>query len=284
LTIRDGRVVPGDLLPPVRSLADALGVSPATGNPDPELLAPLARVLQRIDARLYLCAQQHELPALREIPAKAFEADGIPALHLGVVSGALDGVERVLVAQLRPGDRVGFEDPGFSIVLDLVAALGLEVVPMAIDDRGILPAAIAGDRETIARVAGRQRIGFRWVSHLLQRIVAELESDAANRRRVQRAAALYAERRQTLVAALAARDIVSHGRSGLNVWVPVPEEVPVVQSLLTAGFAVSAGERFRLRTGPAIRVTIATLAPAMVPALADAIAASFGSPGRSARS
>jgi DNA-binding transcriptional MocR family regulator len=101
---------------------------------------------------------------------------------------------------------------------------------------------------------------------------------------VQRAAALYTERRDSLVRALAARDIVAHGRSGLNVWVPVPEEVPVVQSLLAAGFAVSAGERFRLRTGPAIRVTIATLAPAMVPALADAIVTSLGSQSRSAGS
>lgn len=419
-TIRDGRVAPGDLLPPVRSLADALGVSPttvsaayrslrgrgllagagrrgtsvrgrpalrtslatlvpagaidlATGNPDPALLAPLARALQRIDARPHLYAEQHELPALRELLSNAFEADGIPAEHLAVVSGALDGIERVLVAQLRPGDRIGVEDPGFSNVLDLVAALGLEVVPVAIDDRGLLPvalaaaleagiaalivtprahnptgaaldaervgalrrvlrghpevlvveddhagavsgadaqtlwergrerwsvvrsmskthgpdlrlAAMAGDRETIARVAGRQRIGFRWVSHLLQRIVVDLESDAASRRRVERAAGLYAERRNNLIAALASRDIAAHGRSGLNVWVPVPEEVPVVQSLLAAGFAVSAGERFRLRTGPAIRVTIATLASAMVPALAAAIAASLGSQDRSAGS
>ena len=122
------------------------------------------------------------------------------------------------------------------------------------------------------------------MSHLLQRIVVELESDATSRRRVERAARVYAERRDALVAALAARGITAWGRSGLNVWVPVPEEVPVVQSLLAAGFAVSAGERFRLRAGPAIRVTIARLAPAQAPALADAIAASLGSRRRSAGS
>jgi DNA-binding transcriptional MocR family regulator len=345
----------------------------ATGNPDPALLAPLGRALQRIDASPHLYAEEHELPALRQLLVAAFSADGIPADHIAVVSGALDGIERVLVAQLRPGDRVGIEDPGFSNVLDLVAALGLEVVPVAVDERGILPlaleaaldagiaalivtprahnptgaaldadrvralrrvlrahpdllvveddhagavagapaqtlwergrerwavvrstskthgpdlrvGAIAGDRETVARVAGRQRIGFRWVSHLLQRIVVELESDAASRRRVERAARVYAERREALVAALATRGITAWGRSGLNVWVPVPEEVPVVQSLLAVGFAVSAGERFRLRAGPAIRVTIARLVPAQAPALADAIAASLGSRGRSAGS
>ena len=345
--IRDGRVAPGDRLPPVRSLAGALGVSPttvnaayrslrgrgllagagrrgtsvrgrpalrtalaspvpagaidlATGNPDPALLAPLGPVLPRIDTTPHLYAEEHEVPALRDLLVAAFRADGIPAEHIAVVSGALDGIERVLVAQLRPGDRIGIEDPGFSNVLDLVAALGLEVVPVAVDERGIRPdaleaaldagiaalivtpraqnptgaaldadraralrrvlrarpelllveddhagavagapaqtlwergrerwavvrstskthgpdlrlGAIAGDRETVARVAGRQRIGFRWVSHLLQRIVVELESDSASRRRLERAARVYAERREALVAALAGHGIARLG-------------------------------------------------------------------------
>jgi DNA-binding transcriptional MocR family regulator len=143
---------------------------------------------------------------------------------------------------------------------------------------------IAGDRETVARVAGRQRIGFRWVSHLLQRIVVELETDSATRLRVERAERVYAERRNALIAALDAHGIPASGRSGLNVWIPVPEEVPVVQSLLAAGFAVSAGERFRLHAGPAIRVTTATLPPTQAPALAAAIAASLGAHTRSAGS
>jgi DNA-binding transcriptional MocR family regulator len=133
-------------------------------------------------------------------------------------------------------------------------------------------ALLAGDRETVARVEGRQRIGFRWVSHLLQRIVAELESDPASQRRVRRAVRTYAARRGALVEALSARGIEAHGRSGLNVWIPVPEEAAAVQQLLAVGYAVSAGERFRIESGPAIRVTISQLAPAAAPALAEAIA------------
>jgi DNA-binding transcriptional MocR family regulator len=361
--------------PPLRtSLAPPLvegALDLATGNPDPALLAPLRRALARIDAAPHLYAAEHQLPALRRIAEREFAADGVPADHLAVVSGALDGIERVLEAQLRPGDRIAVEDPGFSNVLDLVAALGLQPVPVALDDRGMLPGALAralargaqalivtpraqnptgaafdaaraaalrrtlrahphvlvveddhaaavagppaytlwergrerwalvrstskthgpdlrlallaGDRETLARVEGRQRIGFRWVSHLLQRVVAELESDPDSRRRLRRAAHSYAERRTALLDALAARGVEAHGRSGLNVWIPVPEEVATVQALLALGYAVSAGERFRIESGPAIRVTISRLPPAAAPALADAIASCLRSRRRSA--
>jgi len=58
----------------------------------------------------------------------------------------------------------------------------------------------------------------------------------------------------------------------MNVWIPVPEEVTAVRHLLDAGFAVSAGERFRLATPPAIRVTTAAIEPAEATALAAALA------------
>ena len=50
-----------------------------------------------------------------------------------------------------------------------------------------------------------------------------------------------------------------------------------MQALAERGWAVGAGERFRYRTAPGIRVTTAALQPAEAGRLADDIAAATGS-------
>jgi DNA-binding transcriptional MocR family regulator len=411
-----GRLAPGARLPPVRALAGALGVSPATvaaayrqlaqrglavgegrrgtrlalrpalavpapvpvvpegtvdlaeGNPDPDRLPPLRPALARVSARPGLYGRASLLPRLRALAERAFEEDGVPAAHVAVLGGALDAIERVLQGHLRPGDRVAVEDPGYMHVLDLVAALGLVAVPVAVDDAGPLPeeveaalragaqallvtpraqnptgaaldeararrlravlerhpdvlvieddhggpisgvpartlshprrsrwavvrsvskalgpdlrlAVMAGDAATVARVQGRQALGAGWVSHVLQETVAYLWADPATRRRVEAAARAYTERRAALVEALRREGVRAHGRSGLNVWVPVREEAATVAALAGAGWAVRAGERYRIRSGPAVRVTVSRLAPAEASHVARALAAAQGRPG-----
>jgi DNA-binding transcriptional MocR family regulator len=76
---------------------------------------------------------------------------------------------------------------------------------------------------------------------------------------LERGRETYRRRREALAAELAARGVPAQARSGLNVWVPVAEEGTVTRRLLDAGWAVLAGEPFRLRSRPAIRVTVSTL-------------------------
>ncbi|MFD9125609.1 aminotransferase class I/II-fold pyridoxal phosphate-dependent enzyme [Kitasatospora sp. NPDC059571] len=128
-----------------------------------------------------------------------------------------------------------------------------------------------GDEETIGRILGRQRLATGWVSHLLQCAVAELwRTDAAP---VARVAAAYRARREALLAGLARHGIAGHGESGLNVWVPVPDETAVTAALLQRGWVAAPGARFRLQSPPGIRLTPAALTAEEAARLADDLAA-----------
>ena len=133
-------------------------------------------------------------------------------------------------------------------------------------------AVVAGDELTVARVQGRQSLGARWVSGILQQLALAMWSDPSSGRRLARAAEIYAQRRTALLDALTARGIAAHGRSGLNVWIPVPEESSVTHGLAQQGWRVAAGERFRIASSAGVRVTTAALTPPDTERLADAIA------------
>jgi DNA-binding transcriptional MocR family regulator len=109
------------------------------GNPDPALLPDLAAALQRCEQPVRLYGEAPELPELIERAGRALRADGVPSGNLCVVSGALDGIERVLEARLRPGDSVAVENPGYAALYHLLRALGLQLEPVPLDELGITP-------------------------------------------------------------------------------------------------------------------------------------------------
>ncbi|MEU6350737.1 aminotransferase class I/II-fold pyridoxal phosphate-dependent enzyme [Streptomyces sp. NPDC047072] len=141
-------------------------------------------------------------------------------------------------------------------------------------------AVLTGDETTVDRVHGRHRLGPGWVSHITQRAVAHLWSTGVLD--TAKVATEYRTRRDRLIEALAARGVEAHGRTGLNVWIPVPDETGAVARLLHAGWAVAPGARFRMSAPQGIRVTVAALTGEETVRLADAVAAAVGpapSPG-----
>jgi len=319
----------------------------AEGGPDPAMLPKLKPYLARLEGIQGRYGDAENRAALMKLAARQFKGDAIAADSIAIVSGALDGIERVLQAHLRPGDIVAVEDPSYTGVLDLVAALALVAEPVAIDDSGPLAAdlnralklgakafiltpraqnpsggaldrkraaelrqvlaafpevvlieddhagqvagapaitlsggraywatvrsvskslgpdlrvsVMAGDALTVARVQGRQSLGPRWVSHILQDLVAMMWADGATPAVLHKAADTYASRRRALIEALAQHGIEARGRSGLNVWVPVAEEAAVANAMAAKGWAIRAGESYRIKSAPGIRVTISTL-------------------------
>ncbi|MBB5788266.1 aminotransferase class I/II-fold pyridoxal phosphate-dependent enzyme [Jiangella mangrovi] len=139
---------------------------------------------------------------------------------------------------------------------------------------------LLADPRTARRVAERQLVGAGWVSHVLQHLVVRLLSDDDVRTGMRLAGDLYRARRQSLLGRLAERGIAARGRSGLNVWVPVPHEVPVVQALQDRGWAVRAGEPHRTHSEPFVRITTATLGSDEAERFAGDLAAVLGRPGR----
>jgi DNA-binding transcriptional MocR family regulator len=334
----------------------------SAGEPDTRLLPALPRVALH-SRRSYRDAGP--IPDLLELATARLGGEGLAVPALTVTGGALDGIDRLLAAHLRPGDRVGVEDPGWANLLDLVAAQGLTALPVPVDAHGPTPeglsaalaagvdavvvttrahnptgaaltrsrasalrdvlrardvlvieddhaaelspvplhplagatprwaflrsaskpygpdlrlAVLAGDEATVARVEGRMRIGSGWVSSILQQLVVRLWTDPAVAAQVIQARDSYARRRAGLLTALSERGLAAAGETGINVWLPVPDETAAVARLRDAGYAVSPGALYRQVTPPGIRITISPLSTKDIEPLADAVAAAVLAP------
>lgn len=180
--------MPGAALPPVRRLADELGVSPGTvataykdlrqrgvlvtrgrggtvvasapavasrrpprvpqglrdlagGHPDPRLLPGVVPPTQ-LSPGTRSHRSSPRLARLEEAVRDWLRPDEVPVEHVTFAHGALDLIGRLLSVELRSGDAVALEDPGYHHLLDLVTALGLRTVPVAVDDEGMRPEAL----------------------------------------------------------------------------------------------------------------------------------------------
>jgi len=155
--------------PPISSTRAAMPVPSGArdlsrGNPDPALLPEIRSALARASAPARLYGEPQTLPELAALAAGKLRADRIGADSLCVVSGALDGIERVIQAHLRPGDAVAVENPGYAALFDLLRAHGLALLGVTVDEHGMRPpelqAALAsGARAAIVTPRGQNPTG-----------------------------------------------------------------------------------------------------------------------------
>ncbi|WP_166804518.1 aminotransferase class I/II-fold pyridoxal phosphate-dependent enzyme [Cryobacterium algoritolerans] len=84
-----------------------------------------------------------ELPVIPELLTVLRASWPFPAESITVVDGALDAISRSLDAVARFGDRVIVEDPGFPPFFDLLDQMGIERLPVPVDEHGIVPSVFA---------------------------------------------------------------------------------------------------------------------------------------------
>lgn len=130
----------------------------SAGEPDPRLLPPLGPALRVIADAIgppVGYATAGAMPELVDAARPRLAADGVPVAGAAVTvtAGTLDAIERLLTVRLRSGDAVAVEDPGWANLIDLLAALDLRAVPVAVDDEGPLPEALGAALAGGARAA-----------------------------------------------------------------------------------------------------------------------------------
>ncbi len=134
---------------PVRYLG--VGVAPLTASsdlstsmPDPDLLPLTEAALRSIGGPSLVWTTSYldnpVLPQLEEL----LRADWpFAPERMVVVDGALDALSRVAEQVVHLGDRVVMESPGFPALLDLLDACGAEIIPVELDEEGVIPTSLA---------------------------------------------------------------------------------------------------------------------------------------------
>ncbi|MFI5906970.1 aminotransferase class I/II-fold pyridoxal phosphate-dependent enzyme [Dactylosporangium sp. NPDC051541] len=262
-------VLPGDRVavedPGWANLLDlvaALGLRPVPvpvdeSGPDPQRLADALRAGARA---VVVTSRAHNPTGASVTAARAKELRSVLGAHADVLVIEDDHAAELSV---EPLFHVGGTTHSWGFIRSVSKPYGPD----------LRLAVVAGDATSIGRLTGRQRLGTGWVSLVLQRLVADLWADPVVAATVSSAAAEYEQRRSGLVLALRAEGLLVTGRTGLNVWVSVPDETVAVARLREAGYAVAPGALYRLATPPAIRITISALSTDVIPALAAATAA-----------
>lgn len=158
---RGGSVVVGRIeLQRAGEVAPFVGRNLAVANPDPAFLPALKPVIDRLLGERRLYTDIVDNADLISFFRSELEADRVDARQIGIASGAMDAIERGLMAMTAPGDTIGIEDPTYPPYATMARALGLRVVRLPLDAQGItvpgLRAALAARAKAIVVVPRAQ--------------------------------------------------------------------------------------------------------------------------------
>ena len=119
-------------------------------------------------------------------------------------------------------------------------------------------AAVSGPTDLVGAVNDRRFLGQGWSSRLLQSVLVHQLTHAEPRRQVEAARREYADRRNRIVVALREAGVPVPTTDGINLWLPVRDEVAALIRLAGQGIGVAAGGPFMVLPdeSPHLRVTV----------------------------
>ena len=122
--------------------AETFRIDLSSGVPDPALLPDLGPSMARV-GRADLTSSYLDDPVVPGFGEYLASTWPFPAESLTVVDGCLDALDRISTEILPFGSAVLVEEPTFPPLVDLLERLGCEVIGVAIDAEGPVPAELA---------------------------------------------------------------------------------------------------------------------------------------------
>ena len=183
-----GELKSGDTLPPVRELAEHLGVNRNTvssayqrltiagiavtqgrlgtricqepnpgeqegvtdtalfdladGSPRKDWLPDLNEAVRLTHLNQFLYGEATLLPQIHQYGKDWFEGDCPSDFDITLCNGAIDTLERLMMAHLVPGDKVIVEDPCYISSANAIRLAGMQVIGAEVDEFGMCPDAL----------------------------------------------------------------------------------------------------------------------------------------------
>lgn len=114
----------------------------ADGSPRREWLPDLNKVASQTSFNQYLYGEDTFLPALYDLGHKWFNGICPADYDVTLSNGAIDAMERLMVAHLLPGDTVAIEDPCYISSANAMRLAGMNVHGVKVDEFGMQPDAL----------------------------------------------------------------------------------------------------------------------------------------------
>ncbi|MCV2216657.1 MocR-like B6 salvage transcription factor PtsJ [Thauera sp. Sel9] len=119
------------------SVPDSPLIDLGGGNPNPRWLPDMSAILARTSYRPRLYGEATVDPALEAVARQWMTGQCPEDFEINLTHGAVDAIERLLMACLVVGDKVAVEDPCFLSHINVLRINGFQTVGVAVDSEGM---------------------------------------------------------------------------------------------------------------------------------------------------